>query len=661
MRIRVQILAVVATSLVAGIVSLAVVLVAARQSDAAGEAQRRAQMTTHGVAGLLTLTQEYARHAEVRAAQQWHARHAVIASALSEGSGDAIGTVALAQLRSAVGELPPLFSKLESLPPGTDAFSVRRKGMLVDQLLSSTQAMSDYADQWFIDASNVKAKADEQFRIVAFFVPAMLMLALCGVALVVRQRVLVPLKRLDAATRALAAGDMGHRLGSTERGELGELARQFDLMSARLAESSLRLQTSEGQLRAITDNVPALIAYLNREHRYEFANQRYLDWWHIDPATMAGRHVREVLGEAVYNSGKAHFDAALAGQRIRWTNTVQVGGSPRHYQVEYIPDVAPDGSVRGCYAMSIDITALKEAQIEQARTEARLRAITDNLPVLISYLDHEERYRFVNETLREWLGVDPPSAIGRAQAELWPAEHHARVQPFLQRALKGERVTFESELTLRGTTRSLQSTYIPDIQPDGRVAGVYALSTDVSALKRVERQLSELVRVDTLTGLANRYQFNEVLPAALRRGERNRCGVAVMFLDVDRFKEINDTHGHLVGDQVLQHFAERLRRCIRVTDTVARLAGDEFVILLEGLHAASEPERVAQKVIAGMLQPLELDDGRRLQVSTSMGVAYWAPGGAAPGAVELMASADAALYAAKRAGRNTYRFAREAA
>jgi diguanylate cyclase (GGDEF)-like protein/PAS domain S-box-containing protein len=785
MRIRVQILAVVGASLVAGLVLLAVVLAAARESDAAGEAQHSAQVTAHEVAALLTLTLEYARYAEPRAAQQWHQRHATIASALDERGAHAINSVGLTQLRTVAGALPPLFTKLESLTPGPDAFVARRKETLLDQLLTSTQAMSDYAYQWFLDASNAKAKADRQFRIVAFFVPGLLVVLLCGVALVVRLRVLVPLKGLETATRALTEGDLGHRIGSTERNELGDLARQFDSMSGRLAESSARLQLSERQLRAIADNVPALIAYVNREHRYEFANQRYLEWWQIDPATMIGRPVRELLGEAFETVARGHFEAALAGRRIRWTNSRQLGGTLRHYQVEYIPDVAPDGSVRGCYAMSIDvterheaeqrlagserrlldllnsipamvgyfdmeercqyandtglksqglersqipglslrsalgdaayaqhapyvaevlqgrrarfegkmpfqgrsayfqahlipdrldggaqrgfylmtfdITALKEAQLEQARAEGRLRAITDNLPVLISYLDHETRYRFVNETLRDWLGVDPAGAIGRHKAELWPAQHMAEVLPFLQRALKGERVTFEAESTVRDVTRSLQSTYIPDIQPDGRVVGVYALSTDVSALKRVERQLSELVRVDTLTGLANRYQFNEVLPMALLRGERNRAGVALMFLDVDRFKEINDGHGHLVGDQVLQRFADRLRRCVRATDTVARLAGDEFVILLEGLRAAAEPELVAQKVIASMAQPFELEDGQHIEVSTSVGVAYWAPGAALPSVIDMMEQADAALYAAKRAGRNTYRFAQEAA
>ncbi|MBX3626055.1 MAG: PAS domain-containing protein [Rhizobacter sp.] len=786
MRIRIQIVAAVAASLVAGLASLAVVIAAARESDAAGEAQQRAQVTAHEVAGLLTLTQEYARYAEPRSAQQWHQRHANILAALNDGRPRGIDSVAFTELGLVVGALPPLFFKLESLPVQADAFALRRKEMLVDQLLTSTQAMSDFAYQWFLDASQVKARADEQFRVVAFFVPGVLMVFICGVALLVHLRVLVPLTRLEVATRAIASGELGHRIGSTERNELGDLARQFDAMSERLSESSERLQRSEQQLRAVTDNMPALIAYVNREQRYEFANQRYLDWWHTDPATMQGKHMREMLPHDVYeNKVRARIEEALAGHRVQWTASSRRSGSERHYHIDYIPDLAPDGRVRGCYAMMVDITerheaeqrlaaseqrlldllnsipamvgyfdmdercqyandtgiksqglersqipgltlraalgdatyaqhepyvkevlqgrrarfegkvpfqgrsahfqahlipdrldggaqrgfylmtfdvtALKEAQFEQARVEGRLRAIADNLPVLISYVDHEQRYQFMNRTFREWVGIEPAAALGRHKSEFMPRKPYEQRLPYLERALGGERVTFELETELLGITRYLQSTYIPDIQPDGRVTGVYMLSTDVSALKAVERQLSQLVRVDTLTGLGNRFLFNEVLPMALLRGDRGHTGVALMVLDVDRFKEINDTQGHVAGDQVLQQFAERLRHCVRATDTLARLAGDEFVIVLEGLRAAAEPEFVAQKIMAAMAMPVMLAGGGQLRVSTSVGVAYCAPGKTRLGTEELMARADEALYGAKRAGRNTYRFAQEPA
>ncbi|MEP6502830.1 MAG: GGDEF domain-containing protein, partial [Betaproteobacteria bacterium] len=198
--------------------------------------------------------------------------------------------------------------------------------------------------------------------------------------------------------------------------------------------------------------------------------------------------------------------------------------------------------------------------------------------------------------------------------------------------------------------------YIPDIEPDGRVAGLYGLATDVSALKNVEKQLSLLVRLDVLTGLANRYQFNETMPLALSRARRAQSGLAVMYLDIDRFKSINDTMGHAAGDEVLKAFAKRLQQSVRSTDTVARLGGDEFVIVLEGLHSEDEAHVVARKIIASVAVPLQVE-GRSLVITTSIGIALRARVTAVdpPSVDALIARADEALYAAKNAGRNTYR------
>jgi diguanylate cyclase (GGDEF)-like protein/PAS domain S-box-containing protein len=302
-------------------------------------------------------------------------------------------------------------------------------------------------------------------------------------------------------------------------------------------------------------------------------------------------------------------------------------------------------------AMAQDIAALKEAQQRQAQVERQLRAIADNLPVLIAYLDRDERYVFVNATFRDWYGVDPASVVGRTMAQALAAEHHESQRSFLQRALAGERVQADLDLVAPQGTRHLQNVYIPDIQADGSVAGIYTLSTDVTALKQVEQRLSRLARVDALTGLPNRRQLQERLAEAVSRASRMRQPLALMFLDVDHFKSINDRAGHSTGDAVLREFGHRLRLAVRITDVVARFAGDEFVVLLEGLHAPQEAGLVAEKIVTSMRRPFVIN-GAPLQVTTSVGVAYGVR--AAPHS-PLMESADEALYEAKAAGRNTYR------
>jgi diguanylate cyclase (GGDEF)-like protein len=164
-------------------------------------------------------------------------------------------------------------------------------------------------------------------------------------------------------------------------------------------------------------------------------------------------------------------------------------------------------------------------------------------------------------------------------------------------------------------------------------------------------KLIELTLTDTLTGLANRRNFEQFLPQALARAERAKTGTALMFLDVDRFKQVNDTYGHAVGDAVLVTFAQRLAACVRRTDLVARLAGDEFVVVLEGLAGAEECDLIALKVNEAARKPVRYQD-QNFAVTTSIGIAFL-PGGVVQDAV-LLQDADAALYQTKERGRDGY-------
>jgi diguanylate cyclase (GGDEF)-like protein/PAS domain S-box-containing protein len=779
MRIRSQLLGFVTASACVGILAAAIVFAAGRREDAAGDAQARAQTTEHEVAGLLALTQEYARYAEPRAAEQWRLRHAAIAAALADDRESGTNP-AVVELRDVTQALPALFARLEELPAANDAFTARRKEALLDQLLTNTQAMSDYAYQWFQDSVAQRRAAESEFRWIAFSVPCVMLLMLLASGAVVLRRVLLPMHRLELAAAAVRRGDTTFRLNNATQDEFGDLARGFDAMSAALQDSDQQRDRSEQQLRDITDNLPALVAYLDPAHHYRFANDKYREWLGHDPFSMVGRHLAEVLGEPVHAVLGPHLDRALAGERVQFTRSVEREGRQRHLLVECIPDVAPDGSVRGCYALTVDITerraaeietargeqrmadltnaipamvgyfdmhetclfandaglrslgvaradipgigmraalgetvyaqhepyvrealqgrrarlegkvgfagreahfqahlipdrndagaqrgfylmtfditALKEAEGRRAKLEGQLRAITDNLPVAITYLDADQRYRFVNRTGLEWLCRPAEEVIGQRIGDILRPVAYERRRENIERGLTGKRVTFEAESITGDVTRILHYVYIADIESDGRVAGLYGLATDVSALKNVEKQLSLLVRSDVLTGVANRYNFNEAFPLALSRARRAMTGLALMYLDIDHFKSINDSLGHAAGDEVLKAFAQRLQQSVRTTDTVARLGGDEFVIILEGVNNADEPQIVARKIVANVTSPLAVE-GRTLTLTTSIGIAFRREIVACdPATAEAMIGrADAALYAAKKAGRNTWR------
>jgi len=422
-------------------------------------------------------------------------------------------------------------------------------------------------------------------------------------------------------------------------------------------EAELR-RCSEQRLRAIADNMPARISQFDRQQRVLFANRYCGRVYGCTPESLVGKTVLEVRGAAAHARVQPFIERALAGEHARHEHALQVDGVLRHYQQDFTPDLAADGSVQGFCSIAFDVTERRQAELALASSEKRLRDIADNLPVLISYIDAEWRLQFVNATVQRWLGVSPAQVTGRLLAEVLGDEAMRERRPYVLRAMAGETVSFESTLPQEAAhdhvARELHITYLPDMAADGTVAGVYALCSDVTPMKQVERRLDQLSRVDPLTGLPNRRELEDQLQAAMARCRRLDRTMALLFLDVDNFKCINDSLGHAAGDEVLKGFAQRLCGAVRETDTVARLAGDEFVVLLEALSAPAEAESVAQKILDAVQVPMRLG-GCTHHVSTSLGITLYDGDARTPAL--LLAQADAALYAAKTAGRNTWRMA----
>jgi diguanylate cyclase (GGDEF)-like protein/PAS domain S-box-containing protein len=417
-----------------------------------------------------------------------------------------------------------------------------------------------------------------------------------------------------------------------------------------LNESQRRLKVNEQRLRAITENLPALIGQVDKAGNFTYLNSLAVRFYGREQAQLIGQPVRQAYSAPEFERVEQFMKLALQGKRVSFEDEITVEGRSSHYHASYIPDIDASGSVNGFYAMAFDITARKRSEIRQRDSEERLRTVTDNLPALISYLDTDLRYRFANAMYKQWYGVDPAGMVGKTVGEVFPAHFCVQRQQQLQRCLDGHTVQLELEVEHAGETRILQSVYIPHLR-DGAVVGAYLLSTDVTAARRHEANLKALAHTDTLTGLPNRRSYEAELDAALGRSVRNRSGMALMFLDIDRFKQINDTLGHAGGDEVLREFAQRLLRAVRKTDTVSRLAGDEFTIILEGVRSPEECARIGAKIVDAMRPLFSVGDMGR-QVSTSIGIAW--TNSAQPDARALSQQADASLYQAKEAGRNQF-------
>lgn len=293
-------------------------------------------------------------------------------------------------------------------------------------------------------------------------------------------------------------------------------------------------------------------------------------------------------------------------------------------------------------------TRVLERTAALAFSEDRLRMIADNMPVLIAYADMDERCQYCNTICADWFGRAPAEVTGMRMEHVFDAKLYAAIQPHIRQALEGKRVTFERSRNYRDSIQHMKITCIPDRLKDGEVRGLYLMAQDITELKVIQIGLQHDVMHDSLTKLPNRHACMNQIESAMARVRRSGLPCAVMFLDVNKFKQINDSHGHYAGDKVLIEFARRLQRSVRESDTVARLAGDEFVIVAEGLANGMEDAlMVGAKVLDAFIAPLELEDAT-LHVSTSIGIMLYHGGPAS--AEDLLRKADQAMYEAKTAG-----------
>ena len=295
-----------------------------------------------------------------------------------------------------------------------------------------------------------------------------------------------------------------------------------------------------------------------------------------------------------------------------------------------------------------------EREIAEAQTrdsERRLKLLTDHVPVVIVYIDREHRYQFINATFEKWFGRSRKESMMQSIREVLGEEAYQLREAYLRRAFSGEEVEYEFTIDGEGEAgrRAFQTSYVPDVGESGVVEGVYGLIHEITKTKAVHTALQFAAATDTLTGIANRRRFDEQLAQSMQRTRVARAPMALAYLDIDRFKAINDSLGHKTGDEVLKEFAARLVRSVRASDLVARLAGDEFVIIFEGVNGAAEVRQIGAKIIDAIRQPFELASGP-LPVTTSVGIAIFREGALTP--AQLLDLADQALYAAKGQGRD---------
>jgi diguanylate cyclase (GGDEF)-like protein/PAS domain S-box-containing protein len=297
------------------------------------------------------------------------------------------------------------------------------------------------------------------------------------------------------------------------------------------------------------------------------------------------------------------------------------------------------------------------AALAAAFEQAQLRLLQTALATAANAIfitDREGRIEWVNEAFSRLSGYAPEEILGHTPRLLKSGVHDAAYyQNLWSTILAGQ--TFVSQTTDRRKDGSLYTVHqiitpVPDAR--GEIQHFIATHEDITDALAAQARIEHLAHFDTVTGLPNRSLFFDRLEQALALARRNGSRVALLFLDLDRFKPVNDTHGHGVGDALLRVVAERLLSCVRETDTVARFAGDEFTVILPGIGHRDDAVRVAEKILEAIGAPFQVA-GHVLHIGVSIGIALFPDD--ATEAQSLIARADTAMYRAKSAGRHTWR------
>ncbi|MBI5919396.1 MAG: EAL domain-containing protein [Nitrosomonadales bacterium] len=424
-----------------------------------------------------------------------------------------------------------------------------------------------------------------------------------------------------------------------------------DISARKVVEEQLRRQGQE--LRAIADNTPDIISRFDRQLRRVYVNQAI--------TRVDGRPREFYLNKTFRELGKSdeftgiwerHLEAVFTtGQEAEFEFHYDSVNGRRYYMARLVPELKPDGVVEHVIAIAPEITDRIHAEAESKR----LASILEVAPALVCITSPQHRMVYLNPAGYEMLGVDRAVAVSGKMNMLHFLPHWA-VRRWLEEAIpeaesKGFWRGENAIMRLDGTELPVMQTVIAHRDEQGELLHFSNIIQDFSERKRLEDQLSHQATHDVLTGLPNRVLLLDRLRQGTIHAARNGRSLAVLFLDLDHFKNINDTLGHFVGDELLRQVAARLKSVLRRGDTLGRLGGDEFAVVLEDINSKEDVLLLADKLLAQFSVPFMLHD-RLLYIGSSVGLTIFPEDNQLPD--DLLRHADIAMYAAKKRGRGTY-------
>ncbi|GKS99463.1 bifunctional diguanylate cyclase/phosphodiesterase [Acidovorax sp. SUPP3434] len=417
----------------------------------------------------------------------------------------------------------------------------------------------------------------------------------------------------------------------------------------------------EVQLASLLSHLPGGVSRLDRDLRIVYVNPSQAHWLRRPVDELEGQFLVDVLPADLMAPIQPHFDRALEGETVVFEHRIPKTHGAQFWHTTLVPEVAADGRTVAVVVFAFDLTEQKRMALELTQQRTRLASLVSAIPDVVFLKDANGCYLSCNPVFERFIGRRERDIIGLSDDDLLPAVEAQRVRQLDQRAMAAwQPLVYEETLTFQedGYEGYFETIKTPIRDLHGHVTGLLGVCRDITDRKKAEQQIELLAFFDALTGLPNRRLLLDRLQRASAVCQRNGQLGALLFIDLDNFKDLNDTLGHDMGDQLLAQVATRLVSCVRATDTVARFGGDEFVVMLENLdagltEAATQAEHVADKLLLQLNQPFML--GTQQHYSTpSIGITLF---GDQPRSVdELLKRADLAMYQAKAEGRNTQRF-----
>ncbi len=384
--------------------------------------------------------------------------------------------------------------------------------------------------------------------------------------------------------------------------------------------------------------------------RCVYANQRYAQANGLTPADALGKSVREIVGEAAWQVIETHVRRVQAGEPVRYVREQALpDGEKRFIEVDLLPHFDESGRQTAAFVLIYDITPhhLAQRAVEELRhSEERMAKFFDGTEEGI-LLHKNGVITDVNRALCHITGHTREQLLGRNTLEFMPLRWHSPVSAYIR---EGREEMYEAE-ALHADGHEFPVEMVGKTMLRGDDTYRLVVLRDITLRKVAEARGTFLAHHDALTNLPNRAQLNEKLAALLTLAQRNRATLAVLFIDLDNFKTVNDSLGHPAGDELLREVAQRFRGELHDSDLDARIGGDEFVVILPQLNDKTHGTLVAQKLIQSLEAPIELTNGRAY-TGASIGIALCPRDDDTVD--DLLRRADAAMYVAKRRGKNTF-------